>query len=416
MNKILLSLTALLGAALYAGAAEPVRIGAAAAIRGRAEALKSEARPAARTLAGGDPVYLNDRISTGENGQVQIMLLDETVFTVGPNSAVVLDKFVYDPGSGAGEVSADVVKGYFRFVTGKVAKKNPAGVKVKVAAGTIGVFGTIVSGAVNGDQALVVLEGPGALNNAGERAGRIEVQGPSGAPVTVSRPGYAVTVGPQGVSDAYRPEPELLRDLGTALVPGTRARKEEAEAPYSAFASAEYASGMAAGTGLEGLQGMSYLAWLGDDLDSLGSETSQNLSGFTNPGWDDVRRITGTAVLATGAGAGFLTPGSVCTGGILNCMGTWDYSLNINFDTRSILASASIVSTSINDTITNVPVSYTALTGDAVFSVPTTDNNGSYTWTFSNMGWNTYDITVEGSCTYNSGADEASCVSEFVSR
>lgn len=416
MEKKILTVLTALALQPAAWAAQPVKVGVAAAIRGRAEVLQAGARAEPKTLAGGDAVYLDDKISTGDKGQAQIVLLDETVFTIGPNSTVVLDKFVYDPASGAGEVSADVVKGYFRFVTGKAARKSPGAVKVKVAAGTIGVFGTIVSGAVNGDKSLVVLEGPGAFNNAGEKSGRVVVEGTSGDPVTLNRPGYAVTVGPQGVSGAYRPEPELLDELGAALIPGAGRRNGERETVSPAYDSAEYVSGQAAAAGLDGLEGLSYISWLGDELNELGGDTSQNLSGLTDPGWDDVRKIAGTATLATGAGSGFFTPGSVCAGGVLNCMGTWDYSLSINFDTRSILASASIASTNINDTITNVPVSYAALTGDAVFSVPTGDSNGTYIWTFSNMGWNTHDITVEGTCAYNSGADEGSCASEFVSR
>jgi len=43
------------------------------------------------------PVSIGTRIVTGSDGHMQLLLLDETVFTIGPNSDIVVDEFVYDP-------------------------------------------------------------------------------------------------------------------------------------------------------------------------------------------------------------------------------------------------------------------------------------------------------------------------------
>jgi len=262
-----------------AEAAPPVRIGAAAALRGRVEALASAVRPAAKTLAGGDAVYLNDRISTGDKGHLQVILLDETVFTLGPNSTMVLDKFVYDPATGAGEVSADIVKGCFRFVTGKVAKKKPENVKVKVAAGTIGVFGTIVAGRVQDGESVVLLEGPGALNNAGEKEGRILVEGAAGGSVLLARPGYAVTVGLKGVSAGYEATPELINGLGAALslkLPGSR---EGAGAVSVSYGEAEEDSGQSGAAGMDEMYALESVSGLSEGLDAAGSDAVQGEYG-----------------------------------------------------------------------------------------------------------------------------------------
>ncbi len=78
----------------------------------------------------------------------QILLLDETVFTIGPNSTIIIDKFVYDPKSQKGEIKASITQGVFRYVSGKIAAKNPDSVKVKLPTASIGFRGTIVGGSV----------------------------------------------------------------------------------------------------------------------------------------------------------------------------------------------------------------------------------------------------------------------------
>lgn len=50
-----------------------------------------------RELRVGVNVVANARIVTTAEGQVQMLFRDESAFTIGPNSDVVLDEFVYDP-------------------------------------------------------------------------------------------------------------------------------------------------------------------------------------------------------------------------------------------------------------------------------------------------------------------------------
>ncbi|GAA0627769.1 FecR family protein [Thalassospira tepidiphila] len=91
----------------------------------------------------GMPVYLGDRIVTSANSGMQVLLLDETVFTIGPNSDVAIDEFVYDPATGDGQIVADMAKGVMRFVTGKIPLNNPSSMDVNLPVGSIGIRGTI---------------------------------------------------------------------------------------------------------------------------------------------------------------------------------------------------------------------------------------------------------------------------------
>jgi len=81
---------------------------------------------------------------------VQVLLVDGSTFTVGPKSNLVIDKFVYNPRTGAGELAASFSKGALRFVSSKLFKTEP-GVKVRTPAGMLtargGIFQDIVRNA-----------------------------------------------------------------------------------------------------------------------------------------------------------------------------------------------------------------------------------------------------------------------------
>jgi hypothetical protein len=93
-------------------------------------------------LRSGSAIYFNSRIVTGNGGHLQILLLDETVFTLGPNADMVLDDFVYDPNTSVGALSASFAKGTFRFVTGKMTHTTPDNVRVKLPVVAVGIRGT----------------------------------------------------------------------------------------------------------------------------------------------------------------------------------------------------------------------------------------------------------------------------------
>ena len=73
-------------------------IGVAAALRGdvvRVSTGSGETAP--DPLSSGTKIYLGDEIEVASGGRMQIMLVDETVFTLGSGAKLVIDEFVYDP-------------------------------------------------------------------------------------------------------------------------------------------------------------------------------------------------------------------------------------------------------------------------------------------------------------------------------
>jgi hypothetical protein len=169
-----------------------VKAGVSAAVRGdvRLAALR---QPVARRVASGEGIFLGDHVTSAAESGMQILLLDQTVFTLGPQADMVIDNFVYDPSSGSGKLAATITKGAFRFVTGRVAANNPSDMEVQTPAATIGIRGTIVAGRVDGESALVVLLGPGQDTDTSERIGRVTVTNKAGS-TELDRAGYATLV------------------------------------------------------------------------------------------------------------------------------------------------------------------------------------------------------------------------------
>lgn len=90
----------------------------------------------------GVPVEAGDRIVTGADGAVGIMLRDNTSLSAGPNSTLDLNKYAFDSTTHAGGLDATVKRGTLAVISGKVAKANPDGVKFATQSMTLGVRGT----------------------------------------------------------------------------------------------------------------------------------------------------------------------------------------------------------------------------------------------------------------------------------
>ena len=93
-----------------------------------------------RTLLIGAPVVQNDVIRTAVRSATQLIFLDETTLAMGPESEVVLDTVIYDPGTSVGRFAVSAVSGVFRFVSGNLRSEQYV---VKTPVATIGVRGTI---------------------------------------------------------------------------------------------------------------------------------------------------------------------------------------------------------------------------------------------------------------------------------
>jgi hypothetical protein len=164
------------------------RVGVAAAVTPQATSKPQGGET--KTLKIGKSVFYNERITTSDSGVVQVLLVDGSTFTVGPQSNLVIDKFVYDPRKGTGELAATLSKGALRFVGGKLSKQAP-GVKVRTPAGELTVRGGIFQGIVHSaNQAVFAFVFGDSL--APSRGGRRYTLRQSGNLFAIGRPGAPI--------------------------------------------------------------------------------------------------------------------------------------------------------------------------------------------------------------------------------
>ncbi|MCL6252065.1 FecR family protein [Altererythrobacter sp. KTW20L] len=217
--------TALAALAAPAHAQERVEVGNAASVVGQ---VRLGAGPTAqpRQIERRQRIAWGDRIETGRDSQLQILLLDRSTFGMGARSRLTIDRFVYDPNEGR-SLFATITQGALRFFSGRSNAADTA--EITMPSGRIGIRGTALDmlvgerargiardepaverGGIDRDEAtLVVLRGPGE-NTAGGLTPGLATVTAAGVTVVLDRPGLAAFIprngappqGPFQISDA----------------------------------------------------------------------------------------------------------------------------------------------------------------------------------------------------------------------
>ena len=89
-------------------------------------------------LRRGDEILRFANVYTKENGSVAMLFDDGTDLTLGPNTEVTIDEYVYSPGGG-GQAAISFGKGVLRMVSGRMPDEN---VSIDTPVATVGIRGT----------------------------------------------------------------------------------------------------------------------------------------------------------------------------------------------------------------------------------------------------------------------------------
>ena len=99
--------------------------------------------PGAESIAQvGTPIHVGAILRTGPGATLGATLRDETVISIGPDSEVSVDEFLFDPSAGELKLGANMVRGTLNFISGWIARLKPDAQTVKTPTGMIGVRGT----------------------------------------------------------------------------------------------------------------------------------------------------------------------------------------------------------------------------------------------------------------------------------
>lgn len=174
---------------LAAGAnAQQQRVGVNAAVN--ADATGTPPNGAAKRLVIGENVVFNERIQTTAGGQTQVLFVDQSTMTVGPDSDVTIDQFVFDPVAGTGTMALSATRGVLRLIGGKLTKQE-APVALRTPNATIALRGGVMVADMHRGERLDVAFLFGK---------EMTVTGTNGVTQSITKPGFAITVPGPGAS------------------------------------------------------------------------------------------------------------------------------------------------------------------------------------------------------------------------
>ncbi|MBV9519232.1 MAG: FecR domain-containing protein [Hyphomicrobiales bacterium] len=164
-------------ALLHSGTAFAATVGTAGAANTRSTGTPPGS--AMRVIEIGTQVVTDEKIETSASGSVQLLFIDKTTLNIGPNSSLIIDKFVFDPATAQGELAISLSKGVLRVVGGQATHTGGATITTPVAA--LGLRGGIVSAKHSKAEGTQAILGFGALTMTS-----------GGETQTVTRPGFIV--------------------------------------------------------------------------------------------------------------------------------------------------------------------------------------------------------------------------------
>ncbi|HVO64973.1 MAG TPA: FecR domain-containing protein [Syntrophales bacterium] len=89
-----------------------------------------------------DELMENDVLVTGRSGSMGVILQDNSVMSIGPNTRLAISKFAFEPADEKLSFTAQIKKGTMVYLSGLIAKLNRSGVKFDTPTAVCGVRGT----------------------------------------------------------------------------------------------------------------------------------------------------------------------------------------------------------------------------------------------------------------------------------
>jgi hypothetical protein len=99
----------------------------------------------------GRELVRDDVLETGRDGAIGVTFRDNATVSIGPDTQLALDDFVFAPERQQYSFVTRMTRGTMAFVSGTISKLAPEAVAVKTPVGTIGVRGTRFLVKLDGD-------------------------------------------------------------------------------------------------------------------------------------------------------------------------------------------------------------------------------------------------------------------------
>lgn len=146
MNSILRSIAVFFGAVIIftatiesSHAIDGEVVGRVKTLQGAAYLIRAGNQIAA---AVGGEVLTNDGVKTSSDSAIGISFRDNTTLSLGPDSEMTIDDFVFEPKDDKLNFAVALAQGTFVFLAGQVAALRSEAMTITTPVGTIGIRGT----------------------------------------------------------------------------------------------------------------------------------------------------------------------------------------------------------------------------------------------------------------------------------
>ncbi len=140
-SRLLVALLLVVGTVPTAAQQQPAPAGRVKVVSGAAFVIH-EGRQVPAVV--GTPVFEQDRLFTGAGGRIGVTLRDDTRLSIGPQTTIDINRFLYAPSDSQFAFVLRVVRGVVAYVSGHIAKLSPDAVRLETPASIVGVRGTRV--------------------------------------------------------------------------------------------------------------------------------------------------------------------------------------------------------------------------------------------------------------------------------
>ena len=96
-------------------------------------------------------IYQNDTLRTGRDGSIGVVFNDDTLLSLGPESILVIDEFVFAPRQGKFSIAIRMLKGTVAYFSGLISKLAPESAHIETPTSSIGIRGTKFVARVEGE-------------------------------------------------------------------------------------------------------------------------------------------------------------------------------------------------------------------------------------------------------------------------
>ena len=89
-------------------------------------------------------ILKGDLVRTGTDGKAGMIFEDDTLISMGPDSRISIDNFLFKPSDKSFSFIARIIHGTASYISGQIAKLAPAFVRIETPQATVGLRGTHV--------------------------------------------------------------------------------------------------------------------------------------------------------------------------------------------------------------------------------------------------------------------------------